>query len=405
MTKNIALDHPSPANKLRIIVLGYIVRGPLGGLAWHHLQYVIGLARLGHDVYFVEDSDDYESCYDPSRGIVGTDPSYGLRFAQRVFDRFGFGDKWVFYDAHKGVWHGPLAHLAKRRGLSADLLLNVSAVNPIRPWMLAIPKRAMIDTDPVFTQIRNLTDPDAKARADLHTAFFTFGENYANDGASIPIDGFPWRPTRQPVDLDAWPVLPIAHQGRLTTVMQWDSYSAATYDGRYFGMKSKSFAPFIELPKCFERRTDFELALGKETAPRDMLADHGWRLADPLRVTRDPWTYQSYIQDSTAEFTVAKHGYVVTRSGWFSERSAAYLASGRPVITQETGFSDWLLADGGVFAFSTLEEAVAGIEVVNANYVAQSRIAREVAAGYFDSRVVLSRLVEEAMQSDWATKR
>lgn len=388
----------SDGNSLRIIVLGYIVRGPLGGLAWHHLQYVVGLALLGHHVSFVEDSDDYESCYDPSRGTVDKDPSFGLRFAQNVFDRLNLGNRWTFYDAHKDEWHGPLASSATNPGLSADLLLNVSGVNPIRPWMLAIQRRAIIDTDPVFTQIRHLTEPAALEYAAGHNAFFSFGENYGCPKAAIPMDGLPWKPTRQPIVLDAWPVVAASHQAPYTTVMQWDSYAAQTFEGRRFGMKSDSFAPFVDLPKRVSNDTTLELALGSPTAPHEMLKAHGWRLADPLRVTRDPWTYQQYIQRSKAEFTIAKHGYVASHSGWFSERSAAYLASGRPVITQETGFSDWLRADGGVLAFSTIDEAIAGIEAVNNDYAKHCRIALQVASEYFDSRVVLSRLVEEAMR-------
>src|SRR5712691_4861573 len=132
-------------NRLRIIILGYIVRGPLGGLAWHHLQYVLGLAALGHDVWFIEDSDDYPSCYDPARNVTDTHPSYGLRFASRAFERLGLGERWAFYDAHSLSWHGPCAKRAPTLCATADLLLNLSGVNPLRSWFCEIPARALVD--------------------------------------------------------------------------------------------------------------------------------------------------------------------------------------------------------------------------------------------------------------------
>ncbi|MHB1561440.1 MAG: glycosyltransferase family protein, partial [Isosphaeraceae bacterium] len=164
------------SGRSRIVVLGYIIRGPFGGMAWHHMQYVAGLARLGHDVMFIEDSDDYASCYDPERQGWGIDPSYGLRFADDALGRLGLGDRWAYFDAHTGRWLGPGSGNVRDFCASAELLINVSGVNPLRPWLVEIPRRALIDTDPAFTQIRHLTDPSARRMAELHTAFFTFGE-------------------------------------------------------------------------------------------------------------------------------------------------------------------------------------------------------------------------------------
>lgn len=382
------------SERLRIVVLGYIVRGPLGGLAWHHLQYVLGLADLGHEVVFVEDSDDYASCYDPSRNVVDTDPSYGLRFAARTFERVGLAQRWAYYDAHTGRWLGPYADRVLGVCASADLLLNLSGVNPLRPWLLTIPARALVDTDPVFTQIRHLTDPAARAEALCHTAFCSFGEQ--GERGAIPDDGLPWQPTRQPIVLRAWPVTPGPAAGRWTTVMQWDSYAVREYAGLCYGMKSASFEPYLDLPRRSEQR--FELALGSATAPRARLRRHGWAVRNPLRPTRDPWTYQRYLQRSRAEFSVAKHGYVAARSGWFSERSAAYLASGRPVVVQDTGFSAWLRADMGVVPFNSPDQALAAIEAVERDYVTQCQAARAVAEHYFDAQRVLPALIAQALQ-------
>lgn len=380
-----------PAERLRVVVLGYIVRCPLGGMAWHYMQYVMGLAALGHDVWFVEDSDDYPSCYDPVRHVTDTDPAYGLEFTRRAFDRVGLGARWAYYDGNTDTWSGPArAHIAATCA-SADLLLNVSAANPLRSWLEKTPVRVFVDTDPVFEQIRQLTVPARQARAREHTHFFSFGENIERAGSAIPRDGLPWRATRQPIVLDAWPVTPGPRAGKFTTVMQWESYPPREYAGVSYGLKGMSFAPYMDLPERAGRV--LELALGTPEAPRDLLRAKGWALTDPLAVTRDPWTYQQYIQSSKAEFSIAKHGFVVAQSGWFSERSAAYLASGRPVLAQDTGFSAWLAPDAGVVPFRTPGEALAGIEEINSRYPVHCRAAREMAREHFAAAKVLTRLL------------
>jgi hypothetical protein len=390
--------------RLRVIVLGLMVRVPLGGMAWHHLQYAMGLHELGHDVFFAEDSNDYPwSCYDPSRFVSDADPSYGLRFATSTFDRVGLGTRWAYYDAHTARWLGPCADRIIGIAETADLLLDLGLANPMRPWFAGIRARALVDTDPVFTQIRHLTEPENGHRALEHTAFFTFGENIGRTISGIPDDGLPWLAARQPIALSAWKVTPPRQNGRFTTVMQWDSYQVREYRGVRYGMKSDSFDPYMELPD--RTGSVFELALGGSTAPREALRSKGWLLRDPLKPTRDPWTYQRYIRGSKAEFSVAKHGYVISHSGWFSERSAAYLASGRPVVVQDTGFSEWLDAGLGVIPFRTPDEALAGIEDVNSRYAVHCRAARELADEYFDARKVLPPLLERAIESASAPRR
>jgi len=383
------------SERLRIVVLGYLVRGPIGGMAWHHLQYVLGLCAMGHDVYFMEDSgDDAWACYDPQRDVTDADPSFGLAFAAATFARAGFADRWAYHDALGGRWLGPAADRLLSICTSADVCLNLSGANVLRQWVMDIPVRVYVDTDPVFTQIRNLLDPKRRAHALSHTAFFSFGENFRNPGCTIPDDGFAWQPTRQPVVLDAWPVTAGPDRAPFTTVMVWDSYPAQEYAGRTFGMKSASFADYFDLPA--RTQETLELALGGASAPRAELRRKGWQLLNPLEPSRDPWTYQRYLQRSKAEFSLAKHGYVAARSGWFSERSAGYLASGRPVVVQETGFSDWLDADGGVIAFNTPDEAIAGVGDVGRRYTYHCRAAREIAEQYFDARSVLARLLDSA---------
>jgi hypothetical protein len=379
---------------VRVLVLGYIVRGPLGGHAWHHLQYLMGLQALGHDVYFLEDSDDFESCYDPIKQEMSADAAFGLAFAASVFDLAGLRDRWAYYDAHTAAWHGPSARNVDELCRTADVCLNVSGVNPLREWLLQVPLRVLIDTDPAFTQVRHLVDPAALESALRHNAFLTFGENIGKDGCTIPFDGLPWQPTRQPIVLDAWPVTPGPRDGNFSTMMQWESYPALHYNGRVYGMKSLTFEPYFDLPSKTEARC--ELAVGSASAPRDRLHEAGWIVRDPYELSRDPWVYQRFIQGSKAEFSVAKQGYVTTASGWFSDRSAEYLASGRPVVTQETGFTRWLETDGGVIAFRSPDEAVVALARIAREYAYHCRAAREVAEEYFDSRRVLPLLLERA---------
>ena len=384
-----------PASCLRILVLGYLVRGPMGGMAWHHLQYLMGLRDLGHDVWFLEDSGDTEyCCYDPTRDVTDQDPTYGLKFAADCFERVGLRDFWAYHDAHSRRWHGPAA--ARIRGIisGADLLINLSCSHAARPWFDDVPVRILVDTDPLFTQIRNLTNPARQALARKHNRFFTFAGNIGAASCKIPDDGFPWKATRQPIVLHAWPNTPPPPDSRLSTVMQWDSYEPLEYMGRRYGMKSDAFSSYLDMPaRC---KAPLELAVGGGSAPRALLREKGWRLHNPNEIAADPWRYQKFIRDSLGEFTVAKEGYVTSRSGWFSERSAAYLASGRPVVSQDSGFTNWLPTGEGLLAFNTPEEAQAACDEVFNHHEAHGAAARALAEEYFDSRKVLSSLLETA---------
>ncbi|MEO6546415.1 MAG: hypothetical protein ABIN94_00385, partial [Ferruginibacter sp.] len=282
--------------KLNIVVAGYIVGGPLGGLVWHHLQYILGLRQMGHQVLFVEDSDDYPSCYNPQENLFSTDPSYGLTFIDRVFSRYQLQHHWAYFHQPANKWYGKTESEVKLFSQKADLFLNLSGINPLRYYFLTIPLRAFVDTDPVFTQVRHLSDPAAMHRARQHNLHFSFGENSGKDSCSIPVDGFNWQPTRQPVFLDAWSFTGGNSGGKWTTVMQWDSYQQREYGGRSFGMKSASFSDYFSLPSmCGEI---FELASGSETTPREKLLKAGWQLADPLAITLTPESFQQYLRNS-----------------------------------------------------------------------------------------------------------
>jgi hypothetical protein len=378
---------------MQIAVLGYIIRGPIGGLAWHHLQYVLGLKKLGHDVLFIEDSEDYPACYNPETNEMGTDASYGLRFIDESFKSLDLQGVWSYFDFHTNQWFGNANAVEFLK--SADILLNLSGVNPLRDWSAQVPKRVFVDTDPAFIQIRHLTDEKARKLAGQHDVFFTFGENFGSEDCSIPDDSFDWQPTRQPVVLNAWNFTKGNKHGHLTTIMQWDSYKKVEYGGREFGMKSKSFDDFLDLPSQTDET--FVIGVGSASAPRELLQKNGWKVLNPLIPTRTIWTYQDFIQTSKAEFSVAKAGYVQSRSGWFSERSAVYLASGRPVLTQETGFSKFIETGKGLLSFSNQADALKGIEKINKDYDFHCREARRIAAEYFDYRTILTNLLNKSL--------
>jgi hypothetical protein len=380
-------------DRLRIVVLGYLVRGPIGGMAWaSNLNYLAGLAALGHDVYLLEDSaDEPWACWDPELGMIDAEPRYGLEYASRALATIGAEDRWAYYDAPRGCWHGPLADRMLGICRTADLLLDVGGISGSRAWTREIPKRALVDCDPVFKQVAHLTNPGHADVRQRYTNFFTLARNFGSHRCTVPDDGLPWKPTLLPTFLPAWPVSPTANHGALTTIMQWESYRAVEHRGTRYALKRESFEPYLRLPEFVNQRLELVIGGG---APHELLSANGWVLCDPLVVSATPESYREYIQRSKGEFTVAKHGYVISHSGWFSERSAAYLASGRPVITEETGFSDWLPSGQGVVSFSTLEEAVAAIEEVDAHYARHCGAARELAEAFFDSRVVLGDLLE-----------
>lgn len=375
---------------LRILCSGHLVRYPLGGHSWHHLQYLVGFKRLGHQVTFFEDYGWADSCFDPVRNVMTADPSYGIRYLKTLLEPHGLQDRWC-YLAEDGAVHGlPRSKLAEACR-DADVYFNLSNINWI-PELEECRRRILIDTDPVFTQIgaHGMGGPFSR-----YDALFTYGGNVHQAGCSMPTGGARWLPTRQPLLLDLWPANRGCRSAPFTTVMNWSPLGDCEYEGGLYGQKDREFEPFVSLPRDIGETMEVAVKVPPDMQRR--LIEGGWRLADPLRTTAEPARYQSYLRNSRAEFSVAKHGYVVTQCGWFSDRSAAYLASGRPVVIQETGFSQWLHSGAGVVPFKTLAEAVAGIEEVNHRYEFHCRAAREIAEEYFDAHKVLPDLLEHAL--------
>ncbi len=387
------------ASKLRIIVTGLIAQYPLGGVTWDYLQYVIGLHRLGHDVYYVEDTGQWP--YNPQEGGVSRGCDFNVSYLADVMSRFGLADRWAYRFPWGPQWFG-LADSKRTEILnSADLLINVSNTLQRPSEYRRAGRLACIDSDPVFTQVKLARgQADLRKLIDAHDVHFSFGERLSG---AIPDSGHRWRPTRQPVVLSEWEPA-VDCRNVFTTVMNWTSYNAVTFAGRTYGQKDLEFRRFIDLPSLVAP-THLEVAAntGKtRRTPRDLLAHRGWRVVDPADVCPDFETYREYLRLSKAEWSVAKNGYVVGQPGWFSCRSACYLAAGRPVVVQETGFSQVFPTGEGVLPFTTVEEAVEGIQAVERDYARHARAARALAEEYFDSDKVLSHLVDEAMTADKA---
>jgi hypothetical protein len=414
---------PQNASSLRIVVSGLIAQHPLvGGMTWHYIQYLLGLKRLGHDVYYLEDSGEFPYNFDggpTGNDWVARDADVNLRHLDSTLARFGLGDRWAYRHAPEQRWYGLTEH---RRGEildSADLLINVSG-SLERPWEYrSIPRLAYVDTDPMVTQVKLVQNmPSFRQRINTHDRFFSFGEC---PKAVTPETGHRWQPTRQPIVLDEW-AAPASPRNTWTTVMNWTSYAPLVYEGRRYGQKDVEFRRYLELPERVEP-VEFEVALSRtqhleweascedhprgwrdpspsteRRSPREVLASSGWQVVDANSVCANLDAYRNYICGSKAEWSVAKQVYVQARPGWFSERSACYLAAGRPVVVQDTGFGDVLPVGEGLLSFDCLEGAVRAVQEVETNYERHAAAARALAAEYFDSDTVLSRLVADAME-------
>ena len=385
-----------PSRK-RIVVLHLAGRYPLGGIGWQAVHYVLGLARLGHDVYYVEDSGGPYP-YDPRVRSVVEDSSYSVAFLADVMGRFGLADRWVYVDGVTGVHHGLSRDRLTRIYQDADALFNVCGATKLTEEHLQCPIRVYLETDPVFEQIR-VAEGDRQAIEALeeHTHYFTYGENLGQPDCPIPLEKFAWRPTRPPVIPDLWsgPIDPRAE--RFTTVATWKNVGKdIPFRGEtYFWSKHLNFLRVIDLPSRTRQPLEMALEVDDPTA-RDLLTRNGWILTDAFQVSRDLTTYQRHIQRSRGEFTVAKDLVARTRSGWFSDRSVCYLAAGKPVVTQDTGFGKYIPAGVGLLAFETVEEAAAALDEVNRDYERHCREAGRIAQEYFAADRILSQLCREA---------
>jgi hypothetical protein len=354
-----------------------------GGAAWAVLQYLLGLRRLGCSVYFMEPVDRPEAL-----------SSDAPRYCEQVMERFGLEDRWALIPPQGGDTIGMRREQVGSAAREADLLLNVAGMLSDAEVLEQIPVRAYLDLDPVFTQLWHANE-GVDMRLDAHTHFVTVSDAIGRSDGTIPSCGRDWLPTLPPVVLDEWPVATRLEHRAITTVGHWRSYGSIHHQGVQYGQKVHSLRPLIDLPSRTSGRFALALAIHPdETKDLAALRENGWTLLDPAAVAATPDDYRRFVQGSWAEFGLTKAGYVVSSSGWFSDRSACYLASGRPVIAQDTGFGRRLPTGTGLFAFSTAEDIVAAIEELQRDYERHSAAARELAATHLDSDRVLGALLD-----------
>ena len=375
------------------IVCGSVAQRPgNGGHTWVFLQYLLGLKELGWDVVFV-DRLEPDMCLDADGRTCAVEDSVNLRYFEQTMARFGLGDAYaLLYDGGskcRGISRPDLL----KRVEAAAVLLNVNGFITDDEVLGHARLRVFLDIDPGFGQMwRELGLHDAFRG---HDAYVTVGENIGEPGCTIPTGGLDWITTPQPVLLDLWPMRSEAGE-RFTSVASWRGpFGPIEYGGKTYGLRVHEFRKFARLPSL--SRQSFEVALDIDPAEVDdiaLLRDHGWSLVDPGTVAGDPWAYRDYVQRSKAELMIAKNMYVESRSGWFSDRSICYLASGKPVLAQKTGFEERHPTGAGLLAFGTLDEALEGAEEISRDYRRHALAARALAEERFDSRRVLGRLLE-----------
>jgi hypothetical protein len=379
------------ARKLTIVFVGMIAAHPYqGGATWAVLQYVLGLKQLGHDVLFVEPIS--RDALMPA--ACALEDSTNARYFRSVVSQFGIDttSALLLDGTHQsvGVCYDGIYTCARR----ADVLINVSGMLTDQYLIAHIPLRVYLDLDPAFVQLWHATQ-GIDMRLDAHNRFVTVGLSIGSPSCSIPTCGREWITTLQPVVLAYWPKGSAIRYDSLTTVGNWRGYGSIEHDGKFYGQKAHSLREFVSLPKKTQTRFTLAMAIhSDETSDLAKLSENGWELVNPADVAVDPFSYRQFIQTSKAEFGIAKSGYVNSRCGWFSDRSVCYLASGRPVMAQDTGIRQHLPVGEGLLTFSTIDDAVQCIEDLNRDYERHSMAARKMAETYFDSERVLGELLK-----------
>ncbi len=385
-------DHPG---KGKIIVFGILFWYPLAGVTYQFLHYLIGLRRLGYDPYYIEDSGRW--IYDPRINEFSPEVSGNLQAVVPVLQAYGFGDRWAFRGNYPdGKCHGLTESQILQLYQEADAFLNVTGAQEIRDEHLACKRRIYVESDPFASQIKVANgDQGMIDMLAAHDTLFSFGENLGAPDCDVPIEKFRWLPTRQPVAIELWNHGAAAGSA-YTTITTWHN-KGKNLEWRgdtWYWTKDREFEKFLDLPR--RRDGQFELATGVGEEVQRLLRDHGWRQVDSVAISRDAERYRAYIQQSRGEFTVARDQYVRPNTGWFSDRSVCYLAAGRPVVTQETGFSKFIPTGKGLFGFKTMSDILAAIDAIETDYTGNCRAAAQIAADYFAAEKVVGSLMERA---------
>lgn len=384
-------------SKGKIIVFGIIFWYPLAGVTYQFLHYLLGLKKLGWDVYYVEDSGRW--VYNADAFEFMPDASANIAMVAPILEKYGFEGRWCFRGSYEGGrCYGMTEEALMQLYREADAFLNVTASQELREEHMVIPRRIYVESDPFRVQVKILEgDAPTLNALSAHDIHFSFGENLGQPDCDLPVDFVCWHPTRQPVVMDLWKnPFPPAKDSAFSTITTWKNKGKdLVFRGEtYYWTKDREFRKFIELPRL--RKSPFELALEIDEETHRYLTENGWRTTRSLPISRDIDKYREYIQKSRGEFTVTKEQVVRPKTGWFSDRSASYLAAGRPVITQETGFSKFLPTGKGLFGFLTMEEILAAVDIIESDYEGSCRAAREIAEEYFAAEKVLGKLMAQA---------
>lgn len=377
------------------------------------MQIAAGLRRLGHDAYYFETTSSWP--YDPVRERKVADSAYAVPYLARVAEGFGLGDRWAYRRSYSDkAWVGPRAADAEELLHAADAVFNVAASTALAEEGLQTPNLVYLGTDPVFHEVgAAVGTAEAERILEEHSGFATYGENIGTPRSPVPPLPRLQARTRQPVLIDLWRDGPPT-KAEFTTVANWRQDGRdVEFDGQtYFWSKDREFLKLVELPSLVDQPIELATNLAEPESiaygegervqafavaddVRPLLTSHGWRLRDARKFTRDPWTYRDYVRASRGEVSVGRDLNVRLRSGWFSERSACYLAAGRPVVAQDTGFGAVLPTGEGLFAFDTAAEAAAAIAEINADYDRHSRAAAAIAQEFFAAEKVLAKLLAD----------
>jgi hypothetical protein len=375
-----------------VIVTGYMLRLPMAGNVLAFFQYVLGLERLGHKVIYLEESGWPYSCYDPVTQHWLDHPDSGMALLKSLFKSHGVRAQIVWVNRATGLIEGTTWDELKQLLGTADLLLNIGGVCWLPEFKLCR-RRALIDMDPFFSQVKGFA---SEVLQDYHV-HFSYGLNIGHENCKIPTQGIDWLPIAPPVVMDLWEGARPVSDAPFTTIGNWGAYGDLVYEGEEYGQKNREFEQLIEVPRRSGQKLELALS-GAEPQVEQRFRNAGWSVISGGQVAgTDVTRYRDYIRSSRGEFSAAKHAYVKTHSGWFSDRSVCYLAAGLPVVLQNTGYTDWLPTGRGVLAFCSSDEAVERIAEVSRDYALHCQAAHETASKFFDYKVVLPAMLELAM--------
>ncbi len=383
----------------RIVVMGFMANCPIAGVIWQHLHYIVGLQRLGHEVYYVEDSARLP--YNPVLHEILPDYGYATAKLAELAGHYGFEGRWAFCARYLpeqdcvGLSRAQVNDLYR----TADAILNICGSQELHDDLLQSQRLIYVESDPGVEQIRvDKADPAPIDYLSKHHALFTFGESIGTDRFPVPLHQFRWLPTRQPIVTDFWKTEQPPSAGAVfTSIANWNTKDKdVEWRGdKFLWSKSLEFLRFMGAARAAAEPLELATVI-HDAAIRERFLSHQWQLTDPDQISIQHDLYRDYIQGSKGEFTVAKDQYVRLQTGWFSDRSACYLAAGRPVITQQTGFTQNYGGHGGLFGFETLAEIAEAVREINTDYARHSRVAYEIAAEHFEATKVLSSLLERA---------